>query len=242
MKNNFTQESVKKFWDSVAHKYEQTNSTVELIHYQRFEQAMKYNLSYEPKKILNVWSRTGEAIPYIKKKYPNSEIFNLEISNNMIEIFKKKYPNEKVDILNFSKFNFPDNSFDLVISLETIEHTPDPDIFLNEIYRVLKFNKNLILSCPSAFSEVILFIYELFFDNHGEGPHKFLSSKNMKKKLSNANFALIEHKGFIFFPIIGKITRKINNMLEYILNKLYLSDIGIRQFYFLKKNEIYRDR
>ncbi len=51
MENNFKQQSVRKFWSSLAYKYEQTNSTVKLIHYQRFEQAMKYNLSYK-KKIL----------------------------------------------------------------------------------------------------------------------------------------------------------------------------------------------
>lgn len=242
MKDNFTQKSVKDFWNSVAYKYEETNATVKQIHYQRFEQAMTYNLSYEPKKILNVWSRTGEAIPYIKKKYPNAEIYNLEISDKMVEIFRKKYPKENIGMLNFSNFNFPDNYFDLVISLETIEHSPNPVIFLEEIYRVLKANKNLILSCPSAFSEIILFVYELFFDNHGEGPHKFLSSNDMKKKFFFTNFTLIEHRGFIFFPIIGKLTKIINNMLEYVLNKINLSDIGIRQFYFLKKNEIYKNR
>ena len=241
MSNNFDQKSVKNFWNSVAHKYENTNNKVKLIHYQRFKQAMSYNLSYNPKKILNIWSRTGEAIPFIKKKYPDAKIFNLEISDEMIKIFKNKFPNEIVSELNFSKINFKDDYFDLVVSLETIEHSPNPKIFLDEINRVLKPNKNLIMSCPSAFSEIILNIYEFFFDNHGEGPHKFLSSKEMKKLLIDSNFLLLEHKGFIFFPIIGKITGYFNCLLELIFNSLNLSDIGIRQFYFVKKNEIHKD-
>ena len=180
--NDFEEEDVRIFWDSVAHKYELTNSTVKLIHNQRFEQATSYQLDYEPTKILNVWSRTGEALPFLRNRFKGAKIFNLELSEEMITIFKEKFPTENIDKLSFTSFPFPDQYFDLVISLETIEHTPEPDVFLYEIYRVLKHNRNLIISSPSAFSEVILKLYELFFENHGEGPHKFLSSSEVKRR------------------------------------------------------------
>ena len=66
MMNDFEQEDVRQFWNNVANKYEQTNATVKMIHNQRFEQATSYLLDYEPKKILNVWSRTGEALPFLE--------------------------------------------------------------------------------------------------------------------------------------------------------------------------------
>ncbi len=235
MKNNFSEESVRIFWNSVADKYEETNSTVKLIHYQRFEQAMNYKLDYDPKRILNVWCRTGEGIKFINKKYPNAEIYNLEISDKMIEIFKKKFPKEHIDKLSFKRLKFKDNFFDLIISLETIEHTPNPDIYLDELNRVLIKNKNLILSCPSAFSEIVLNIYEAFFDNHGEGPHRFMSSREMKRKFTKTGFELKDHQGFIMFPVVGKISKFINRIIEIVFNKIYLSDFGIRQFYFVRK-------
>ncbi len=233
--NDFKQEDVRLFWNSVAHKYEQTNATVKIIHNQRFKQATSYKLNYKPKKILNVWSRTGEALPFFKKRFQEAEIFNLELSEKMMDIFKYKFPNENINKLDFDNLPFPDEYFDLVISLETLEHAPDPEAFLKEIFRVLKPNCNLIMSCPSAFSEFILRLYEIFFDNHGEGPHRFLSSGEVKMKLSKTGFNLIEHRGFIMFPIIGTITERINQIVEGVFNRIGLSDVGIRQFYFTSK-------
>ena len=234
--NNFDHKDVRLFWNGVAHKYEQTNATVKAIHDQRFHHAVSYKLEYEPKRILNVWSRTGEALPHLKKRFRHAEIFNLEVSDEMIGIFQRKFPEENIAAFDLANFPFPNNYFDLIISLETLEHAPDPDRFLSQICRVLKPNRHLILSCPSAFSEVILRIYEVFFDNHGEGPHRFLSSKLVKYKLNAAGLDVREHRGFIMFPVVGPVSKYINRVVETVFNRFGLSDFGIRQFYFAVKN------
>ncbi|HEX3484979.1 MAG TPA: class I SAM-dependent methyltransferase [Micropepsaceae bacterium] len=43
---------------------------------------------------------------------------------------------------------FPDNSFDVVVSMETIEHMDDVDLYLGELKRVLKPGGRAILSTP----------------------------------------------------------------------------------------------
>jgi ubiquinone/menaquinone biosynthesis C-methylase UbiE len=45
---------------------------------------------------------------------------------------------------------FPDHSFDTVVSLETIEHIPDPNTFLSEIARVCTDSGLVIISTPNA--------------------------------------------------------------------------------------------
>lgn len=235
--NKFTSKDVEIFWDSVADKYERTNNQVTRIHYQRFEQAIAYELEYTPRKILNVWARTGEGIPFLKSKYPNAEIISLEVSGNMIGLFNEKHPKMQIEKFDLNYIPFPDDYFDLVVSLETLEHAPNPDRFIKELNRVLKYQKNLVLSCPSAFSEVILIVYEMFFENHGEGPHKFLSSSEVKRKLKKFGFQLIEHRGFIMFPSFGMVSCFVNSVIETVCNAIGLSDLGIRQFYFAKKHE-----
>lgn len=47
------------------------------------------------------------------------------------------------------KIPFENNSFDYVISLETIEHLEDPWTFLREVLRVLKHKGQLIVSTPN---------------------------------------------------------------------------------------------
>ena len=124
---------------------------------------------------------------------------------------------------------------DCILSLETLEHAPSPSKFLEECYRVLKPNSLLIMSLPPATAELPLRIYEVFFTNHGEGPHKFLSSKKVKKLLKEANFKLITHKGTLLIPIGPRFLKKIG---EKIINKFqntFISELGIRQFYICQK-------
>lgn len=43
---------------------------------------------------------------------------------------------------------FPENSFDVLLCVEVLEHVPDPDRFLADLYRVLKPGGRLILTIP----------------------------------------------------------------------------------------------
>lgn len=50
---------------------------------------------------------------------------------------------------------FADSSFDLVICSEVLEHIPADSLAINEILRVLKPGKNLVISVPRYFPERI---------------------------------------------------------------------------------------
>lgn len=52
---------------------------------------------------------------------------------------------------------FPDESFDLVISLETLEHVPEPDRGLAELVRVTRLGGRLIVTTPNYLSIVGLY-------------------------------------------------------------------------------------
>jgi SAM-dependent methyltransferase len=47
-----------------------------------------------------------------------------------------------------NKINLSDNSADTIISLSVMEHLYEPQIFLNEAYRILKSNGTIILQVP----------------------------------------------------------------------------------------------
>jgi len=48
--------------------------------------------------------------------------------------------------------SFPDNSFDVVISCETVEHVSDPGAAIREVARVLRPSGSLLLSTPNYLS------------------------------------------------------------------------------------------
>lgn len=234
-KNNFTIEEVRNFWDKTADIYSSINQEFGNIHLQRFQEAIKYINPKPGQKILNIWSRTGLAIPYLRQKCSQVDITNLEVSPKFIEIAKKNFPQEKFQTTDLTNLPFEDNYFDYVLSLETLEHTPNPLIFLQELYRTIKPNGLLIMSLPPATATIPLIIYEFFFTNHGEGPHKFLSSKKVKKLLKMAGFKNCFHKGTLLIPIGPKFLKILG---EKVINKLQntpIRELGIRQFYISKK-------
>ncbi len=236
MINKFTIQEVRDFWDKVAPIYEPLNKKVGYIHTQRFEKALEFGKIESGQKILNIWSRTGSLVPYLRK-INGLEIHNMEVSLKMMGIAQKKYPQEKfkpTDLENLSEFS--DNYFDRIISLETLEHTPNPSVFLKELHRVLKKGGFLIMSLPPKGEEVPEFIYKLFFKDHGEGPHNFLWPRSVKKLIKESGFTLISHRPYIILPLgSDKITRMSEKILTFIFGKTFLANFGVRHFYVCKK-------
>ena len=235
MKNNFNIAEVKKHWESVANIYDKENSYKLNPHHWRFIEGIKHVNSSNSKniKILSLWSRTGNAIPYIRKKMPNAKLYNLETSTKMIKIAKKAYPNEVFMETDLETLDFKDNSFDYIMSHETLEHTPYPDRLIKEFYRVLKPDGRLVLSLPPRIADMHQLIYETFIGGHGEGPRKGIPSWVVKRILRKTGFYLKAHKAILLLPIgplwFIKLGNKITEWLP------FLKEFGIMQFYICNK-------
>ena len=142
---------------------------------------------------------------------------------------------EQVKLENYSSLPFGDAAFDRVISLETLEHVADPIRFLQELYRVSVPDTRFVLSCPPATSEIPYRIYSFFFGGHGEGPHRFPSSRKVKEMLTETGWKLIMHKGTLLIPVGPVWLRKAGEGLIDRLQKTFVSELGIRQFYVCEK-------
>ncbi len=118
------------------------------------------NLTKAPKNVLDVGCGTGYFAHLTKKTYPNAKVYGVDISNAALSIGKKKYK----DIIFVKadaevKLPFKDNTFDLVISGEHIEHVRDIDQNLLEINRVMRTGGTLIITTPnlvSAFNRLLV--------------------------------------------------------------------------------------
>lgn len=112
------------------------------------------------------------------ERYTQNSV-TLDISNNF-----------NPDIL-ASGYNLPfkDNVFDTIVSMEVLEHLEKPQIFVNEIHRVLKSN--------GAFFLTTRFIHEI----HGEDYFRYteLSLRTLFKKFKKVN---VEDEGSVFSVLL----------------------------------------
>lgn len=79
-----------------------------------------------------------------------SKVYGMDIAADIVEKASKKYKKENLQYLHGSadKINLPDNSVDIVVSFETIEHHDKHEEMMQEIKRVLVPDGVLIISTP----------------------------------------------------------------------------------------------
>lgn len=89
------------------------------------------------------------------------KVTGIDVQQDFLNVFKKAVGTaDKFEIINMSAeaMDFDSDSFDTIITIETIEHIPDLEKAAAEFYRVLKPGGELIITCPNR----------LFpFENHG---------------------------------------------------------------------------
>ena len=101
-----------------------------------------------------------------------------------------------------------DGTFDLITSMEVIEHTADPQQFLNDLAKRLAPDGLLMLSTPNAtgWSKLITITLAEGFGAIPKGTHdfeKFIAPERMKQLMANAGLKCLDIEGLAFSPTRG---------------------------------------
>jgi ubiquinone/menaquinone biosynthesis C-methylase UbiE len=139
--------------------------------------------------------RDEEALSYAEKRHRSSRL--------------------KFIVGDAQKMDFPDRSFEVVVSLETIEHLSHPKKFLEEAARVLKPQGVLVLSTPDKKVGA-----EILIDTSYQNPfHKREFALEEIKTLLSPSFAIEKTYGqFIYQP------SSVRTLLRNALRVLYKLD------------------
>ncbi|MCK9271442.1 MAG: class I SAM-dependent methyltransferase [Bacteroidales bacterium] len=227
---------VEAHWDKVAAIYIAENNKVKDAHDQRFRETVKHLAPAAGLKILNITSRDCEADDYLRTAMPDAEITNAEISSGLMREAARVRPQAKqIKISTYSDLPFADNTFHRVVSLETLEHVMEPVAFLKELHRVSTSAARLVLSCPPATSEIPYRIFTALFGGHGEGPHRFLPSREVKQMLALAGWKLLLHRGTVLLPVGPVWLQQWGEKIIDRFQHTFVSELGIRQFYVCEK-------
>ncbi len=90
-------------------------------------------------KVLDIGSGQGDFLGRLSDALaPESFLVGIDAIENSVESAKGKYPNLEFHCEKFSdSLSFGDNSFDIVVSVDTLECILNKEAFINEIRRVL---------------------------------------------------------------------------------------------------------
>ena len=100
-----------------------------------------------PESILDVGCGEGFTLARLKSEKIGTKWEGIEYMDEAIEIGKKMHPDLVIKKGDIYKLPYKDNSFDVVICTEVLEHLEDPKSALLELKRVSK--DHLILSVPN---------------------------------------------------------------------------------------------
>lgn len=234
--NPWSDADVERHWDSVAGVYVQENDRVGETHDQRFEVSIPRLDLFPGARVLNVSSRDAAAEEHIRRACRTARVVHAEISSGLIDVARGLRPEaEQVKLATYSSLPFGDGEFDRVLSLETLEHAAEPLAFLKELLRVTKTGSTLVLSCPPATSELPYRVYTAVCGGHGEGPHRFLSSRRVRSLLRAAGWNMTWRRGTLIVPVGPRWLRRLGERLLDRFPRGWIAELGIRQFYVAKR-------
>lgn len=116
-------------------------------HIKRYELACKF---VQDKKVLDAACGAGYGAKMLELAGAK-QVIGIDISSGSIESATVDYSSDKTSFLvgDVNKLPFEDESFDVVVSFETIEHISDGTAWINEAFRVLKSKGIFIVSTPN---------------------------------------------------------------------------------------------
>ena len=99
------------------------------------------------KNILDAGCGEGFTLTRLSKEKIGDSLEGVDFSKDAIEIGKKMYPDLKLGQADINKLPYRNNSFDLVIATEVLEHVDYPRRALRELIRVS--NKYVLVTVPN---------------------------------------------------------------------------------------------
>lgn len=148
-------------------------------HYQRYYSVLKL---VRGKKVLDAACGTGYGSALIASVAET--VMGIDISSEAIDYAQKHYgsiKNLKYIQSSIENIPFPDDSFDVIVSFETIEHITEPvqNKFLSEIRRCLMADGLLVMSTPdkNTYSDIPKFnnefhLKEFYYDEFDDFLHR----------------------------------------------------------------------
>ncbi|MDP2942717.1 MAG: methyltransferase domain-containing protein, partial [Candidatus Omnitrophota bacterium] len=101
-------------------------------------------------RVLEVGSGTGYNLSIMRKRRLNCT--GIDLSENMVRQSLTSYPDIPVQLADARRLPFPNDTFDAVVSVETLRYFSDREPFLKEIFRVVRPGGRIFITAAPLLS------------------------------------------------------------------------------------------
>ena len=187
-----------EYFDRIASRYDEWYKTNTGQYVDKVEKWLVFSMmKMKSGKALDLGCGTGNYTLELKKR--GFDVIGLDASEGMLKIARSKGLNcIKGDAYSLP---FPDESFDLVLSVTMFEFIHEPEKVLVEIHRVLKPGGEVVIGTMNGRSAWFLFkrLKSLFVETAYRYA-RFYTPKELEGLVRKAGFNNVESAGVIFFP------------------------------------------
>ena len=163
----------------------------------------KFDL-YQDGLMLDVGCGEGRHIFGVMQDYPDMRCIGLDMDKDSLNKAEEGYEyfesisNVGVDFLKGSAYSlpFPNNSFDLIVCSEVLEHLHEYNDAVREIHRVLKPGGKFYASVPASWPEKICWRLSKDYQNQPGGHLRIFNQKELVSEIKNSGFKFLSSEKF----------------------------------------------
>ncbi len=154
--------------------------------------------------MLDVGCGEGRHIFGVMQEYPNMKCIGIDPHDDSLKKAEEGYEyfktisNAGAEFMEASAYAlpFPDESFDLIVCSEVLEHLHEYNDAVQEIYRVLKKGGKFYASVPASWPEKICWALSKEYQNQPGGHLRIFNQKNLVKEIESKGFNLLSSEKF----------------------------------------------
>ncbi|CAG1066626.1 demethylmenaquinone methyltransferase / 2-methoxy-6-polyprenyl-1,4-benzoquinol methylase [uncultured bacterium] len=130
-------------------------------------------------------------------------VTSLDVGENLLKEVRKKCVSTRV-VGDVTALEFGDGSFDVIVSSDVIEHTPDPARAISEMARVLKKGGVLALTVPNSRWHFAVSVGNALKLRPYQGYENWVGWGQLERELEKNGLVVERQLGFHFVPFVMK--------------------------------------